>query len=152
MNYSCLNYFFWHDLINICLITLHNKSTHRMSVETVTQLYLHATNRLTTSWYSSSAFLTTWYTALFATKLYRVVQFWVRKLYLVVPFNRGTKILVSPDHFLMKYLVRGDLFCGDQLLRDSCHGHICPIPKGHRTKTRCLFWSYGLKRACLISS
>ena len=78
-------------------------------------------------------FLTTCYTfgkggTLFATKLYRVVQFWLRKLYLVVPFisagKKGggpnfskwdrffQKILVPPDHFFLKYLVRGDLFGG----------------------------------------
>ena len=38
-------------------------------------------------------------------------------------FQRGTdlfqKILVPPDHFFLKYLVRGDCFWGDQLLRDS---------------------------------
>ena len=89
---------------------------------------------------SQRPFLTTWYTfgkggTLFATKLYRVVQFWLRKLYQVVPFisagkKRGgpnfskgdrffQQILVPPDHFFLKYLVRGDCFWGDQLLRDS---------------------------------
>ena len=45
---------------------------------------------------SQRPFLTTWYTfgkdgTLFATKLYRVVQFWLRKLYLVVPFISAGK-------------------------------------------------------------
>ena len=45
---------------------------------------------------SQRPFLTTRYTfgkggTLFATKLYRVVQFWLRKLYLVVPFISAGK-------------------------------------------------------------
>ena len=90
---------------------------------------------------SQRPFLTTWYTfgkggTLFATKLYRVVQFWLRKLYQVVPFisagkkrggdqifQRGTDFFSkywSPRTiFFLKYLIRGDCFWGDQLLRDS---------------------------------
>ena len=87
-------------------------------------------------------FLTTWYTfgkggTLFATKLYRVVQFWLRKLYLVVPFisagkKGGDQIFQSGTDFFRKYwsprtiyLVRGDLFWGDQLLRDSTRMSVC---------------------------
>ena len=71
---------------------------------------------------SQRPFLTTWYTfgkggTLFATKLYRTVQFWLRKLYLVVPFiSAGKK---GGDQIIFKYLVRGDCLWGDQLLRDS---------------------------------
>ena len=126
-----------------CLITMHNKSTHRMSVETVHSVIL-AYNKsinyvMVLILNSQRPFLTTWYTfgkgcTLFATKLYRVVQFWLQKLYLVVLFisagkKRGgpnfstgdqffQKILVPLDHFFLKYLVRGDCFWGDQLLRD----------------------------------
>ena len=79
---------------------------------------------------SQRPFLTTWYTfgkggTLFATKLYRVVQFWLRKLGKKggTKFFKGGPIFsenIGPPgpFFSLKYLVRGDCFWGDQLLRD----------------------------------
>ena len=69
---------------------------------------------------SQRPFLTTWYTfgkggTLFATKLYRVVQFWLRKLYLVVPFisagkKGGDQIFQKGTDFFRKYWSPGPFF------------------------------------------
>ena len=86
---------------------------------------------------SQRPFLTTWYTfgkggTLFATKLYRVVQFWLRKLYLVVPFisagkkGGGTKFFKGglifsenigpPGPFFSEIFGPGGLFLGGPIV------------------------------------
>ena len=79
---------------------------------------------------SQRPFLTTWYT-LFATKLYRMVQFWLRKLYLVVPFisagkkggdqifQRGTDFsenIGPPGPFFSEIFGPGGLFLGGPIV------------------------------------
>ena len=115
MNYSCLNILACYKAINCVMVLILN---------------------------SQRPFLTTRYTfgkcgTLFATKVYRVVQFWLRRLYLVVLFisagkkkkGGGTKffkwgpifseIIGPPGPFFSEIFGPGGLFMGDQLLRDS---------------------------------
>ena len=127
MNYSCLSHFFWHDLINICFnnnnfaqqINTPNVSGNGHSVILACNKSINYVMVLILK--IQRPFLTTWYTfgnggTLFATKLYRVVQFWLRKSYLVVPFISARKKRRGPN---FSYLVRGD-----QLLHDKSK-HLC---------------------------
>ena len=72
---------------------------------------VHVSQPNCTGWYNFGCENCTWWYLLFQLEKKGWTKF----------FKGGLifqKILVPPDHFFLKYLVRGDCFWGDQLLRD----------------------------------